>query len=77
MFVIENGMFSTQGTMLLIFSLVLGGLLGEVINIESKMDALGEKIKKAVKAEKDKYLIKSRELNDFIKENKSKLKIDI
>ncbi len=25
----------------------------------------------------DKYLIKSRELNDFIKENKSKLKIDI
>ncbi|MDE6185176.1 MAG: DUF554 domain-containing protein, partial [Lachnospiraceae bacterium] len=43
----------TQGTMLLIFSLVLGSLLGEWINIEQKMDLLGERIKKAVKAEND------------------------
>ena len=57
MFVIQEGQVSTQGTMLLIFSLVLGGLLGEVINIESKMDALGEKIKKAVKAEKDNLFV--------------------
>lgn len=57
MFVIENGTISTQGTMLLIFSLVLGGLLGEVINIEEKMDILGEKIKKAVKAEKDNLFV--------------------
>ena len=57
MFVIENGEFSTQGTMLLIFSMVLGSLLGEVINIEEKMDFLGEKIKKAVKAEKDNLFV--------------------
>ena len=57
MFVIENGNNSTRGTMLLIFSLVLGGLLGEAINIEEKMDFLGEKIKKAVKAEKDNLFV--------------------
>lgn len=57
MFVIVDGNFSTQGTMLLIFSLVLGGLLGEAINIEEKMDSLGEKIKKAVKAEKDNLFV--------------------
>lgn len=57
MFVIENGKFSTQGTMLLIFSLVLGGILGESIRIEEKMDSLGEKIKKAVKAEKDNQFV--------------------
>ena len=44
MFVIENDIISTQGTMILIFSLVLGGLVGEAINIEEKMDFLGEKI---------------------------------
>ena len=57
MFVIENGSLSTQGTMLLIFSLVLGGILGEAINIEEKMDFLGERIKKAVKAEKDNLFV--------------------
>lgn len=57
MFVIENGAISTQGTMLLIFSLVLGGLPGEAIKIEEKMDSLGEKIKKAVKAEKDNLFV--------------------
>jgi len=57
MFIIENGSLSTQGTMLLIFSLVLGGILGEAINIEEKMDFLGERIKKAVKAEKDNLFV--------------------
>lgn len=57
MFVIDTGTISTQGTMFLIFSLVLGGLLGEIINIENKMDTLGEKIKKAVKAEKDNLFV--------------------
>ena len=57
MFVIENGDISTKGTMLLIFSLVLGGVIGEVIHIEDKMDSLGEKIKKAVKAEKDNLFV--------------------
>lgn len=57
MFVIEEGILETQGTMLLIFSLVLGSILGEAINIEDKMDSLGEKIKKAVKAEKDNLFV--------------------
>ena len=53
MLVFQDGKIETQGTMLLIFSLVLGSLLGEGIGIEQKMDLLGEKIKKAVKAEND------------------------
>ena len=39
--------------MLLIFSLVIGGLVGEFINIEKRMDSLGEKLKKLLHAEKD------------------------
>ena len=35
MLVVENGSISTQGTILLIFSLVLGCLLGEWIDIEA------------------------------------------
>ena len=57
MLVIENNVLSVKGTMLLIFSLVLGGILGEVVQIEEKMDALGERIKKAVKAEKDNLFV--------------------
>ena len=38
---------------LLIFSLVIGALLGEWINLEAKMDVLGEKLKKAVKMQHD------------------------
>ena len=53
MFVIEEKRISTQGSMLLIFSLVLGGVMGEALNIEEKMDILGEKIKRLVKAEGD------------------------
>ena len=55
--VFEEGKFSGQGTMLLILSLVLGALLGEWIGIEQKMDILGEKIKKAVKAENDNLFV--------------------
>ena len=57
MFVMESGVLSTQGAMLLIFSLVLGGLIGEAIGIEDRMDNLGEKIKKTVKAEKDNLFV--------------------
>lgn len=57
MLVFQDGKFETQGTMLLIFSLVLGSLLGEWIDIEKKMDVLGEKIKKAVKAENDNLFV--------------------
>ena len=53
MLVIEDNTLSTQGTMLLIFSLVIGALLGEWIDIEARMDTLGEKLKAAVKMQND------------------------
>jgi uncharacterized membrane protein YqgA involved in biofilm formation len=49
MFVIENSAngttLSTTGTMLMIFSLVLGSILGEWIDLESKMEGFGEWLK--------------------------------
>ena len=57
MFTVSDGVFETQGSMLLIFSLVLGSLLGEWLNIEEKMDALGERIKAAVKAQNDNLFV--------------------
>lgn len=53
MLVVENNTISTQGTMLLIFSLVIGALLGEWVNIEAKMENIGEKLKAAVKMQND------------------------
>ncbi len=53
MLTVVDGKIETQGTMLLIFSFVLGGLIGEFINIEKRMDSLGEKLKKLLHAEKD------------------------
>ena len=53
MLTVVDGKIETQGTMLLIFSFVIGGLIGEFINIEKRMDSLGEKLKKLLHAEKD------------------------
>lgn len=53
MLVIEDNTLSTQGTMLMIFSLVIGSLIGEWINIEAKMEVIGEKLKSAVKIKND------------------------
>ena len=53
MLTVVDGKIQTQGTMLLIFSFVLGGLMGELINIEQRMDNLGEKLKTMLHAEKD------------------------
>lgn len=53
MLVVEAGVISTQGTMLLIFSLVIGAILGQWIDIESKMERLGEKLKTAAKVKND------------------------
>lgn len=46
MLVVENGSIATRGTMLLIFSLVIGCLLGQWLDIEAKMETLGIKPKK-------------------------------
>lgn len=53
MLVVENGALNTQGTMLLIFSLVIGAIIGQWIDIESKMERLGEKLKAAARVKND------------------------
>lgn len=53
MLVMENGQFTTRGTILLIFSLVLGCILGQLLNIEAKMEKLGVKLKAAVGRQND------------------------
>lgn len=44
---------SSNHTMLVVFSLVIGGLVGELINIEKRLDTVGEKLKALVKANGD------------------------
>ena len=53
MLVLENGSLTTRGTMLLIFSLVIGCLLGQLLDIEAKMEKLGIKLKAAVRMQND------------------------
>ena len=53
MLVVENGVLATRGTMLLIFSLVIGSLLGQLLDIESKREILGIKLKAAVRIKND------------------------
>ena len=48
----ENGL-ETNYTMLIVLSLVIGGLVGEAINIEKRLDSIGEKLKGLVKAKSD------------------------
>lgn len=53
MLVIDGNSISTDGTLLLVLSLVFGGIIGELINIEKRMDGLGNRLKKAVKTGND------------------------
>lgn len=53
MLVVNDGKIETTGTMLLILSLVIGSIIGEWINIEQRLDGIGEKLKTAVKAKND------------------------
>lgn len=50
---VVNGEIQIQGTMLMIFSLVIGGLIGQLMNIEKGLDSLGDRIKKAAKVKDD------------------------
>jgi hypothetical protein len=50
---VNDGTIETKGTMLLIFSLVIGALIGEFLNIEERLEKLGEWLKKKVKIKKD------------------------
>ena len=53
MVTVTNGSLKVSGTLLLIGSLVIGGLIGELIDLEEKMDRLGEKLKVLVKVQSD------------------------
>lgn len=53
MLIIDGNNISTQGTFMMIFSLVLGGIVGEVINIDSQMERFGEWLKKKTGNAKD------------------------
>lgn len=53
MLVVQDGAISTQGTFLLIFSLTIGAFLGELINIEGKIETFGEWLKRKVHSEHD------------------------
>lgn len=45
MLALKDGQFETTGTMLMIFSLAIGAVLGEILRIEDRMESLGEKLR--------------------------------
>lgn len=53
---VENGVISTKGTMLMIFSFVIGSFLGELIRIEDRLESLGEKLKKLVRGSEGSFV---------------------
>ena len=57
MLVIHNGTLETQGTMLLIFSLILGSLAGSLLNIEMKLEEFGEFLNKKFNTEGDSLFV--------------------
>ena len=50
---VENGGVKAGSTMLVVLSLVIGGLLGELVDIERRLEAIGERLKRAVHAKGD------------------------
>ena len=53
MFTVEGSKVTSGSTMLIVISLVIGGLVGELINIEKGLDVAGEKLKTLVRASRD------------------------
>ncbi len=53
MLTVEDGSLGSQGTLLLVLSLTLGGLAGEFLNIEEKLEQFGEWLKRKVHAEQN------------------------
>lgn len=57
MLVIKDGTLSSQGTMLLIFSLVLGSLAGSLLDIEAHLENFGEFLKRKLHTENDTHFV--------------------
>ncbi|MCD8249542.1 MAG: DUF554 domain-containing protein [Lachnospiraceae bacterium] len=53
MLTVEDGSLGSQGTLLLVLSLTIGGLVGEFLNIEEKLEQFGEWLKRKVHAEQN------------------------
>ena len=53
MLTVENGSLSVYGSLMMIISLALGTLIGEIINIEKYLERFGDFLKKKVKAKDD------------------------
>lgn len=49
----EDGLLTSQGTIMVIICFSLGSLIGEIINLEDKMENFGEWLKEKTKNEKD------------------------
>ena len=54
LFVVEEKSLGTANIMLMIISLAIGGFLGELLNIEDKLDKVGEWMKSSFKVKGDK-----------------------
>ena len=46
MLTVEDGKLTSSGTMLMVFSLALGAVIGELLRIEDRMEGLGETLKR-------------------------------
>lgn len=57
MLVVTDSGINTQGTYLVIFSLVLGAIFGELINLDYKLEIFGEWLKKKSGSAKDAYFV--------------------
>ena len=57
MLTVKDGAIVSGQTMLIVISLLLGGLCGELINIEKRLDSVGEKLKRKVKSKSDSQFV--------------------
>lgn len=53
MFTVENGRLASGGTMMMIGALAIGAVIGELLDIDGKMERFGEWLKRKTKSEKD------------------------
>ena len=53
MLVAENGGFNTKDTMLMVASLVIGAFVGELLNIEKRLEQFGDFCKKHIRSKKE------------------------
>ena len=49
----NDGSINSSGTILVVISLAIGTFIGELLNIEGRLEIVGEKLKKIAKAEND------------------------